>query len=302
VAAQRARRPDVGLTGYRLASFLAQRVPTFVADATASMIGVGMAQAMRDKKAMVERHQRRVDPTLDGVAVHRRVHAAFDSYARYWVETFRLPGLDRTEVAATFTIDGFDHIQRALAAGTGVILALPHMGGWEWAGRWITDQGIKMTVVVEPIEPPELFEWFRELRHTFGMNVVPLGPSAGAAVLSALRGNDVVCLLCDRDIQGGGVEVDFFGERTTLPPGPATLSLRTGAPLLPVGTYFTKTRDGHHAVVLPPLPLDRQGGLRADVARITQLLADELEGLIRRAPQQWHLFQPNWPSDPGYGL
>jgi KDO2-lipid IV(A) lauroyltransferase len=33
---------------------------------------------------------------------------------------------------------------------------------------------------------------------------------------------------------------------------------------------------------------------------VTQLLAHELEFLIRRAPEQWHLFQPNWPSDPGY--
>jgi len=37
------------------------------------------------------------------------------------------------------------------------------------------------------------------------------------------------------------------------------------------------------------------------VARVTQLVADDLERLIRRAPQQWHLFQPNWPSDTGPG-
>ncbi len=51
----------------------------------------------------------------------------------------------------------------------------------------------------------------------------------------------------------------------------------------------------------PPLSLERTGRFREDVARITQDLADELEVLIRRAPEQWHLFQPNWPSDPGYG-
>ena len=45
-----------------------------------------------------------------------------------------------------------------------MILALPHLGGWEWAGRWMTDQGYKMTVVVEALDPPELFEWFADLR------------------------------------------------------------------------------------------------------------------------------------------
>ena len=124
---------------------------------------------------------------------------------------------------------------------------------------------------------------------------------AGPAVLKALRANETVCLLCDRDLDRSGVDVEFFGEHTTLPAGPATLSIRTGAPLLPVGCYFTPKYNGHHAVVRPAVPTLRRGGLREDVGRVTQALARELEFLIRRAPEQWHLFQPNWPSDPGYG-
>ena len=88
-------------------------------------------------------------------------------------------------------------------------------------------------MVVEALEPPELFEWFADLRRAFGMNIIPLDADAGTAVVRALRDNHVVCLLCDRDIGGGGVEVEFFGERTLLPGGPATLALRTGAPVLP---------------------------------------------------------------------
>ena len=74
-----------------------------------------------------------------------------------------------------------------------------------------------------------------------GMRVIPLGPSAGTDVLAALRANEVVCLLCDRDLTGDGIEVEFFGERTTLPGGPALLALRSGAPLLPAGCYFRAT-------------------------------------------------------------
>jgi KDO2-lipid IV(A) lauroyltransferase len=249
---------------------------------------------------MVERHLRRADPTLRGPALRRAVQQAFDSYAQYWVESFRLPGLSAEEVDAGFGYEGIDHIEDALHEGTGCILALPHLGGWEWAGRGMADMGVPITVVVEPLEPPEVFEWFVSFRRSLGMNVVPLGPGAGAAVARALRDNELVCLLSDRDIQGGGVEVEFFGETTTLPAGPATMSLRTGAPILPTAVYFTELRDGHHGLVRPPLPAERRGGLREDVTRITQAIAHELEALIRRAPEQWHLFQPNWPSDPGY--
>jgi lauroyl/myristoyl acyltransferase len=90
------------------------------------------------------------------------------------------------------------------------------------------------------------------------MNVVPLGPGAGKTVMRPLRDNHVVCLLADRDLQGGGPEVEFFGERTTLPAGPATLALRTGAPILPTAVYFTGRVDGHHAWVRPPLPAERR--------------------------------------------
>ncbi len=67
---------------------------------------------------------------------------------------------------------------------------------------------------------------------------MPIGPDVSRIVLKALRDNRIVCLLSDRDLTGDGVEVEFFGERTTLPAGPATLALRTGAALLPVAVYF----------------------------------------------------------------
>jgi KDO2-lipid IV(A) lauroyltransferase len=250
---------------------------------------------------MIERHLRRVNPTWSRQRVRAAVQEAFESYARYWVESFRLPSLSAATVAAGIVVDDYGHVVAARREGTGAILALPHLGGWEWAGRWLAEKGNPVTVVVERIDPPELFEWFADLRAKLGMTVVALGPEAGRATLQALKRNEVVCLLSDRNIGPGGVEVDFFGERTKLPAGPATLALRTGAPILPVAVYFTDERNGPFGLVRPPLVAERRGSLRDDVARVTQALAIELERLIRRAPEQWHLFQPNWPSDPGYG-
>jgi len=89
-----------------------------------------------------------------------------------------------------------------------------------------------MTAVAEQIEPPELFEWFIEKRNKMGLQIVALGPESGGAVLRTLREGGLVGLLCDRDLVGNGVEVEFFGETTTMPAGPATVALRTGAALM----------------------------------------------------------------------
>src|SRR5205823_9381029 len=127
---------------------------------------------------------------------------------------------------------------------------------------------------IEVLEPPELLEWFIELRRALGMTIVPLGPDAVTVSLRTLRENRVLTLLSDRDVGTGAVEVEFFGERTRLPAGPATLALRTGAPLLPTAVYF-EGRHGHFGVVRPPLPLERTGRFRDDVVRVTQALAHE---------------------------
>jgi KDO2-lipid IV(A) lauroyltransferase len=278
---------------YRAGSFVAQAVPGSVATSAGRWLGRAAAPLLPAHRAMAARHQARAGSSANGSAVA----LVFESYGRYWVEMLRLPRDVRTgAVPALGHIEGFDHVTDALARGKGAILALPHLGGWEWAGAWLADQGHDFLAVVERIEPPELLDWFADQRAALGMEVVALGPDVSTRVLRALRDNRVVCLLSDRDIQGDGVEVEFFGERTTLPAGPATLALRTGATLLPVAVYFRPGRD-HLGVVRPPVPVEREGRLRDDIARITQMLAHELELLIRAAPEQWHLLQPNWPSD-----
>jgi KDO2-lipid IV(A) lauroyltransferase len=242
---------------------------------------------------MAARHQRRVNPAVDGRAVDR----VFEAYGRYWLEMLRLPRDVRAGVIAeNFVAEGYENITGGLALGRGIILALPHLGGWEWAAAWMAGLGHNMLAVVEALDPPELLEWFARQREAMGLEVVTLGPDASTRVLRALRDNRIVCLLCDRDLTGDGVDVEFFGERTTLPAGPATLALRTGAALLPTAVYFRPGRK-HAAVIEERVPADREGRLRDDIARITQDLAHRLEHLISAAPEQWHLLQPNWPSD-----
>ena len=286
---------------YRAGALAARFTPSIVANGLTTPFGLGAQFTSPERRAIIERHLRRVDPSLRGLRLRRMVQEAFDSYTKYWIESLRLPSLSRRAVNASFREEGYHQIVEARAEGTGVILALPHLGGWEWAGRWLADQGHPVTAVVERIDPPELFEWFVDLRSKLGVHVLPLGPEVGSGVVKALAENHVVCLLCDRDLQRTGPEVEFFGERTSLPAGVAVMGLRTGAPVLPTAVYFTDRFDGHLGAVGRPLAMERTTArLRADAHRITQDLAYRLEDLIRRAPSQWHMFQPNWPSDPGY--
>lgn len=285
---------------FRLATLLGAATPAVVSHVAALSLGGIGAVAMRGERKMVERHQRRVSPELNLLQMQRRVNDAFQSYLRYYLETFRIPSLSASEIDAGFSTEGYAYIEDALKLGSGAILAMPHVGGWEWAGRWLAQRGLQVSAVVEVLESKEAYETFLSLRRGLGVNVIPLDEHAGVAVQDALRANHVVVLMSDRDIQRNGVQVEFFGERTTVPAGPAFFSLRVGAPIIPAAAYFTRRVDGHHAVVRPPIAFERTGTLRDDMQRLSQLMVAELETLIRRAPEQWHLFSANWPSDPGY--
>jgi KDO2-lipid IV(A) lauroyltransferase len=290
----RARTPYYA---YRCAAALASALPTGAASALARLAGKACARTMSERRRMITRHLERVHGgDIDRTELDREVQRAFESYARYWMEAFRLTTYSGAYVDAHTSSEGIEHIDDALRLGNGVIVAITHLGNWDFGGAWLARRGTPLLAVAEDLQPPELFDWFANVRREVGIEIVRLGPEAGPALLRALKANHIALLMCDRDVGGGGVEVELFGERTTLPGGPATLALRTGAALIPAAVYFDGPA-GHLAHVRPPVPLAREGRMRDDVARVTQALAHEIELMVRRAPEQWHIFQPNWPSD-----
>jgi phosphatidylinositol dimannoside acyltransferase len=280
-------------------------MPLPLADGIARGVARYLALRGGPALAMNERHMRRIlaSECVEGVEpdpalVRRWSTRTFDSYARYWCDGARLPYESEAGVRARWQLlTGEEHLRAAVDRGRGVVMALPHVGSWEWGGAWLGLEHMPMTAVVERLEPEELFEWFIGKRAAMGLTAVPLGDGSSSALLRALKANEIAGLVSDRDLVGNGVEVEFFGEKTTLPAGAAALALRTGAPLLPVVVY-SGPGNWHTGVIHPPLDTTRRGRMREDIVRVTQDLATTFEHDIRARPEQWHLYQPNWPSDP----
>jgi KDO2-lipid IV(A) lauroyltransferase len=282
---------------YRGLARVLQGLPRRVAAALASAAGLIIAALWRGKRPLVRANLRRVlGPQPSDAALEQLVTKAFVSYANYWVESARVVAFRSDQIESTFTIEGFERFRLEMAKGRGVVIVLPHVGSWEYGGRWLAQQGYPMTTVGELLEPPELFEWFTSQRGALGLTVMPPGPGTTVRLLDTLRAGRVVGLLADRDLVGNGVAVEFFGEKTTLPGGPALLALRSGAPLMTCAIY-QRPGGRYHAIMQPPLDSTRTGPMRQDVQRLTEDAARALEHLIRVSPEQWHLFQPNWPSD-----
>jgi KDO2-lipid IV(A) lauroyltransferase len=294
-----ARPPSINLVTpiFRFWSRVARYVPAAVFETVGARIWQAGSLVPSRRRTMATRHQRRIAPAADAKVIQRRVREVYRSYGRYYLESFRLSSVSGDELDRRMSVDGLEHVEAALTGGRGAIAVLPHLGSWEWGAHWFSSvRGLPVVGVAERIEPAALFEWFTELRERAGVDVVPLDNMAAPTLVRALRANSIVALLGDRDLTGTGARVEFFGEKTTLPLGPALLGLVTGAPLLAAALY-DQPGGRHHLVIRPSLRLTREATLREDAARLTSDVARVLELLIRRAPDQWHVLQPNWPSD-----
>lgn len=235
-----------------------------------------------------------LEPVVERERLDDTVREAFRMYGRYWMETFRMQDVSDSELERRFGHRGTERIAAAYEAGRGAVLATPHVGNWDAGGRWVAKRW-PLTAVVEVLRPRSLFDRFVEHRRSFGITIVPLvrGGDATAQCLARIRSGEVVALVSDRDLSGTGIDVKMFGRRTKLPPGPAVMALRAGVPLLPACIY-QEPRGTWFADVLP----DISGGLDAEapdaVRQLTQRLADAFEGMIARAPAQWHAFSRTW--------
>ena len=240
--------------------------------------------------------------TTDAATVREASRQGMRSYLRYWCDAFRLPDWTRDRIVSRVHVVGEDNMRAPLAAGRGVIAALPHMANWDHAGAWACLTGAPVTTVAERLQPEELFERFLAFREGLGMEIVPLtgGTNDVFSTLAArLREPRLVPLLADRDLSKRGVEVRFFGEATRMPAGPAALALRTGAALLPTSLWYEGVEPEHRVVIRFHDEVEPPNAVRgADrVAALTQAVADELAPAIAAHPQDWHMLQSLFLAD-----
>jgi KDO2-lipid IV(A) lauroyltransferase len=239
--------------------------------------------------------------TVDNGELRALSREVMRSYARYYLETFRLQVIPVQRVREGMHVNqaNVDVALEHMKNGRGVILALPHMGDFEQAGLWVNQAGAgSLTTVAERLEPEAVFQRFVAFRESLGMEVLPTsgGPHPFGVMARRLREGKLVCIVADRDMSDTGVEVDFFGEKALMPGGPAALAVQTGAVLMPVSCWFEGEAEwGAH--VHDELPVPETGTRGEKVAAMTQAMATVFEQAIREHAEDWHMLQKIFLND-----
>jgi len=280
-------------TGYAAGWRLVRALPLPVARA---LFRLGADRAYRKGGPGTQRLRRNLAQVVPPDRLEATVQAGLRSYARYWMEAFRLPSQTKEQFLAGFKISAehYDWLKSAVADGRGVVLALPHVGNWDAAAAWVASNEWPMVTVAERLKPEGVFAQFVAYREKLGMEVLPLtgGQRPPLDVLGERLGQGfMVALLGDRDLSRSGVEVEFFGGRTRMPAGPAILAIRHNSPLFAVDLSFNETQT---VAVLRRVVPPAEGPLDQRVKLTTQALADAYAAGIAEHPQDWHMLQKLW--------
>jgi lauroyl/myristoyl acyltransferase len=229
--------------------------------------------------------------------VRRLARQAMVGYTKLLADFVLLPTLTPDRVRQMVEWEGIEHIHEARKQGQGMIVVTPHFGNWDIAAAATTALGLPLTAVTENYGSADLNRRVIESRRRIGIKVVPLGVTAGKAVINALRRNELVALVCDLPPrEGRSVRVRICGQDAVVPAGPALLALRTGAPVLPF--VCRRLEDNRYRVeVQPPLDFHPTGHKDRDVAALAQRIMDRFEPMLRANPEQWYLFSPMWHLD-----
>ena len=271
--------------GYQLAQWLSAHLPTSSAFGCAERLAdFRWRWSARDRAAVHTNLSMILNAPPPESA--RLVREVFRNFGRYLVEFFTIHQVQHPEVH----VEGYEHMRSAQRRHRGAILLTAHLGNWEVGAALIRRMGFPITVVALPHDDPRVDHLFNRQRLRCGVGVIPLGVGAAQRSLQSLRDGQFLGLLGDWEFSGKGLLVPVFKRQITLPRGPAVLSLRSQAPMVP--TFLI--REGIWKFRLcfePPIWPLPQEGREVSVRTLTYMYAAAFERYLRRFPDQWLMFQ-----------
>jgi KDO2-lipid IV(A) lauroyltransferase len=278
-----------------LAYFAGWRLVRTLPESTAyrlfSLIGRKTVKANGKSIQRLRFNLSRVKPELSESDLENLVASSFDSYMRYWCDTFRIQDWSIERIQRSVTLNNGHLLIDAVKSGRGVVVALPHSGNWDHAGAYFCSIGIPLVTVAERLKPEALFKKFLQYRNSMGFEVLSLDSRSFVTLLKRAREKRLIALVADRDLSRSGVDVNFFGYPSRMPAGPALLAVKTGIPL--VVAHVSYSDAGIH-IDFSEVHVPTEGDESERVTKIVQSCADLFAKGIAQHPEDWHMLQRIW--------
>ncbi len=278
-------------TLYRLGELIALNLPIRVSYKIAEFISLSKYYVCINDKKFVKSNLK-VVLGQDSSDLDKKSKDVFKNFGKYLVEFFRFPLIDDEYIKKHVKTKNIELVDEALKQKKGLILLSAHLGNWELGGAALGMLGYKINVIALDHKDKRINNFFINRRVFKNMNVIPLGMALKKSI-KALRNNEILAVLGDRDFSNTAIEVDFFNRPTKIPRGPAVLQIKTGAPI--VTAFALREPDGTFTINFDkPEDIKESGYGEEHLKKITRSHLKVIENYVRRYPTQWSVFRSMW--------
>jgi len=193
-----------------------------------------------------------------------------------------------------FEVGGLEFAKKAQEEGKGLILVTGHVGNWEVLGcamKFLFHDSVHS--IAKHMENPFVDRFFTQLREEGGQKIIFTQNSA-REILRVLKNNQLLGILVDQNVRENHIFVDFFGQKAATTRSAATLSLKTGAPII---MLFARRLEGGYkfrVTLSKPIQIEKTGDLEKDIFNLTQRCTMIIESRIRQRPHEWLWIHRRW--------
>lgn len=277
---------------YRLGHFISSTMPLQASYALAVWIARLYYWCSPRDRESVRRNLRIIMHGADEKTIRTKAFDVFKNFAKYLVEFFRFSPIDDSFVKQRVVVEGQQYLDQSRKLGKGTIILSAHIGNWELGGFVVSCLGYPMSAVVLSHRHEKVNEFFLRQRSTANVRPIEIGMTLRSC-FKVLQENGFLALVGDRDFSGRGIRMNFFGREALIPKGPAALSHRLGAPMVP--SFFVRSRDGAFKLIFEkPIFPDPDEKEEAAIPALTERYLAVIESFVRKYPDQWYIFKDFW--------
>lgn len=281
---------------YLIGFFLAKVLPMRACYAIAGFVArIFYIFSKRDKEELKENLRVVLGEDTPKEVIDRHTREVFKNFAKYLADFFKFTVFTEEYIDKNIGIEGREHLDGALKEGKGVINLALHLGNWELGGAVVGGLKYPASAIVLEHKSKRVNDFFVKQRAINNFRSIPIGFQIKEC-FRALRRNEMVAIVGDKDYTSNGVYVDFFGKKALLPKGPAVVSLRTGAPIV----FSVLTREKGDKFILhfeKPIKYTPTDDHEKDVRELMKIYIKFFEKYVRKYPDQWYVFRKVWNQD-----
>jgi len=280
----------------RIVFFLTNALPeraTFILSEKLALLF--MFSSRRYKRRIRKNLQFAFGSSCDDQQVHDLTGKVAKNLGRIFAETLLSGTKKRGTILDKISVHGIENLDHALSCGKGVMAVSAHLGNFTLIDVKMISTGYPFTMLVKESKYPGIAKISREVQKKQGGQFIYMDPWSKALrqIMSSLRNNEIVCLLADENKKDSETVVDFFGHPAPTAEGPAVLSLRTGALVVPI--FIVRHTDSSHTIFVEPHLTPLLTGNRAeDIFTITTAYTNVIEHYVRKYPDQWFWVNRRW--------